>query len=1493
MPIAFKAIVDFLSSDAIEGFSLIPVVPSDDSGVTYGIGIDLNQQTAKSLRAAGVDDAIIKKLQSDKLFGIKGAKARKAIAEIKSPLDEAEALSLSTKVIHQTTAQIEKKFNADSDLIFGELAPEVQSTIVSIAHQFGTDPKKSYPKFWNAAIENDARLMAAELRQFSPADESGEIPFQTRRFAEAKNIEPFVEGQELAPIPAPEFPGDAVVEEERTAPIAPISELTSIPGELVASASPIPGPRPSAARSASAKLFDNRTEEETAEIIDMLFRAREHGQLDELLGPESGGLMRRAIDSGFLQQKSLAPPVPAVADEALAFDEAAVGLPEEVATAPGIATTLAPAQTAIEAIRAGISERLGDVPLPEPLPDVDVSTPSFPGAEELAAQEGIELPTALKAAALVPLGVAGGAIAELRGEKEEVLAPDADIIPQVVFRGGKSPMAQAISLEQHFLPFGEALTTLEEAIPGETTPGIAGTGAPELGLGRVEVDVEAFLSPTSIETRGTVGDLFLGIVSDTALINLALTPARGVMPLAQFFKPGERFSIAGEGTYRMIQHLDDGVLVRVEAIRTGVRHPSGKLVKKGHVRKITTEVLEAARDARRVKMKSYRPNQATIGEKLKIGDEITIEGKRRVIVGESTMRLKDPKVVFRSEYLVEDIRPIGAAKAKFQEFVSKDAAQRMRDGQMIELVAPQGGVEDLRILERQMSIGLKALRGEIKSPHTVAAHARAEAKLDVPFETLGDEADTILRVPPEGIRARWNEAKRAMEIPGTEAPFEPGFMTKDELIEVLQGVEARFVKTSKRSKGFFGQQAIGKQILSGGFDIPAERITWRAFATDLIETTTGQKASKSMIDKVEVLMRSEAGTVAGVEQAKLILRSDFAPTFYEMLRIQERTGIPVYDRLYVPARNNLNAMRKESEMIELEFEQIFDTGFTGLLGKNSDKAFEAKKGMSDFLEAATPKAKLAIGKRIGGINVGRAQKARLWFDRMFQRSADSDVVAMDPKFYIENYVSRIRSPAQMDEIARELGGQGLPKDLIAFFTKERIAESRVQFGERDIEVLMRLYKTAYLRQKYLAPWLEEAKAVVGEIQSPQVKEFMVDYMNTVMGRATTGELNAQKYAQRLTRGIHAFAGTKATARLERAMERGLVTRKMANQMYKIFLGYSPGSAIKNQTQKLLTNMVVGERWTFPAFSKYSKIGPGRRSQSADDMFKLVDDSGILGRFADFALDNRALGWFSFADVDNRVVTIGATLDKHEHFGRLLMQGKISRTKFIKKVDLDFVNPIERAKIMQKVDEGRILTRRADGAIDYDSASWLHADYNQLVTQFPYEAGGSPRVFRGGRTSFGAIVKPAFGVFQSWWLNYMHVLGQVAKRPGTAKKLARLIGWGYATEKSAEYILGIDVSDWVIAGPLPGSPFGAPGGTAVGDLYTVVRNSAKATYGDASEFETIETQKALKALKDNPMTTPVTGSRAIRSVLKALHGFGTGELDLHGTIITGLGLRPAE
>lgn len=163
---------DIFSSNGFEGFnqkSHFPSNPGDkyfnNTGVTFGSGVDLGKRGKQDLLNDGVPQNIADKL--DAYYMLRGQDAYDKVRTNPLTLPENEARLLSGIYITKFSKQIEGVFNdANIGIRFSELPVRTRTALVSLGYQHGYYLPKTTPKAWNKVISKDWSGLVNELNNF-------------------------------------------------------------------------------------------------------------------------------------------------------------------------------------------------------------------------------------------------------------------------------------------------------------------------------------------------------------------------------------------------------------------------------------------------------------------------------------------------------------------------------------------------------------------------------------------------------------------------------------------------------------------------------------------------------------------------------------------------------------------------------------------------------------------------------------------------------------------------------------------------------------------------------------------------------------------------------------------------------------------------------------------------------------------------------------------------------------------------------------------------------------------------------------------------------------------------------------------------------------------------------------------------------------------------------------------------------------------------------
>ena len=162
---------------SLEGDSIYGSVPTENSGVTVGMGFDLKEKTPESLSKMGFSQALIDKLSP--YTGMSGSNAKAFIKKQPLILTHDEKVFLNERSKAKYTADIINQYERFTGRVFSDLNSKQQTVIASIGYQYGSF--KRTPKFLEYLKNNDWNGVSKELLNFGD-------DFKTRRETEERYL---------------------------------------------------------------------------------------------------------------------------------------------------------------------------------------------------------------------------------------------------------------------------------------------------------------------------------------------------------------------------------------------------------------------------------------------------------------------------------------------------------------------------------------------------------------------------------------------------------------------------------------------------------------------------------------------------------------------------------------------------------------------------------------------------------------------------------------------------------------------------------------------------------------------------------------------------------------------------------------------------------------------------------------------------------------------------------------------------------------------------------------------------------------------------------------------------------------------------------------------------------------------------------------------------------------------------------------------------------
>ena len=166
--------IDWNFIGKLEGDSIYGSVPTENSGVTVGMGFDLKEKDADFLRVKmGLSQSLIEKLSP--YLGMSGSNAKKFLKENPLILTDQEKMLINERSKASYTADIINQYETKTGLMFSDLSAKQQTIVASIGYQYGDFDRT--PTFLKHLKNNDWNGVTKELLDFKD-------DFTTRRHTE-------------------------------------------------------------------------------------------------------------------------------------------------------------------------------------------------------------------------------------------------------------------------------------------------------------------------------------------------------------------------------------------------------------------------------------------------------------------------------------------------------------------------------------------------------------------------------------------------------------------------------------------------------------------------------------------------------------------------------------------------------------------------------------------------------------------------------------------------------------------------------------------------------------------------------------------------------------------------------------------------------------------------------------------------------------------------------------------------------------------------------------------------------------------------------------------------------------------------------------------------------------------------------------------------------------------------------------------------------------
>lgn len=508
----------------------------------------------------------------------------------------------------------------------------------------------------------------------------------------------------------------------------------------------------------------------------------------------------------------------------------------------------------------------------------------------------------------------------------------------------------------------------------------------------------------------------------------------------------------------------------------------------------------------------------------------------------------------------------------------------------------------------------------------------------------------------------------------------------------------------------------------------------------------------------------------GIPQG-LVAMSSFRPTWRVASAYERETGIRTFSELYLNGRRaskqNLDFINGVEPAIQDIFgknygftrpKREFNDRVTGILENiqgvrpNGNVVFRTGAGETISIEA--PLATMAQRMGVGLDEARTAVQLRQFYDT-FARSGRF----IDGDRYLQFYSPRLSptAPGERFKLFR-----AFTSDEQVFFQKPRTGDP---FGiETNALVLAQRYARAASTVQFTRPFTQQvADPIINQIVDPTTKAFFQHYVQDVIGapRDAAVAMNAKVFRFVNNRIAPWFPETAETLIKKFSDERigEAAFNKLSSYQYKVFLGFRPLPMLRNWTQRMYAIPLVGNRRLVR--------GQGFLMQRNAAAREKVVASGILGPASEFINDvkgagrfsiklggverplGRPLGGYQAMDAGNRASIYVPLSDDIN----TLFKSKAPFEKVAKEVNLRLYPEVVRDRFEELYRAGQVFDPRDQIA---NNAAHFLPDMAQLMTQFPYERGGSLEAFRAGP------LRRQFGVFQTWWLMNLDYLANLTK-----------------------------------------------------------------------------------------------------------------------------------
>lgn len=549
----------------------------------------------------------------------------------------------------------------------------------------------------------------------------------------------------------------------------------------------------------------------------------------------------------------------------------------------------------------------------------------------------------------------------------------------------------------------------------------------------------------------------------------------------------------------------------------------------------------------------------------------------------------------------------------------------------------------------------------------------------------------------------------------------------------------------------------------------------------------------------------------------MFLRPFINPARYWMEAAERQLGYPLYSQAYIPVETGARLAKVLQQELGQQSREVF--------GKYADptKFLEERRLLTSYIEG--DKAVITNNTALDAQTKADLVKIGDWLTDKF-KDLFSHAGIKSNRFFGQ-YAPKIR---QLGTIYNLYKNTDLPAELRPFFTFERGGMDEPI--EDDALVLYDIYTRAFSRDKFMRGPVEQAKDLTQKLPEG-LQKSLNDYIQEKLGYQGKPEQALNRWGMKLSTATNGAVPADIFRRAinflmtnSYAATLGLprVVPIFANLMQSFLMSY-PELGPKYFTEGWKSFLQKG------GLEEFNKSGFSREKGSIYGGELASEASkGKVGKAFDLYQNaqNLTLVPFGKTDVLNAGVTYFGVKQRFQDFWQAFRDGKITYDQFEKGISMDGFNPTLQKILRQKFAEN---TRQS-----LQDAQDLMIQDVLDSTQFPYRKAAESRAFYGLKGKFGL----QYGI---WPFEYAHTIKGWISR-GQWGKLLRWYSMATLLDRSSKDALGVDMSRYLLLGPLAAVPMGPLANAAYS--FTQMLN---ASFQDMSEQQDQYAGQVYDALKN--------------------------------------------